>query len=321
LSTKRAILLVMFALLIQSASAVYFPTTRKGVQHYLDLSFSAGALYPVTKSTGITNLIGGDGQVAFSYEIGKKSFFFGIGVGAQYNLSRCRINSFADATLTKDPNANSAIYRYVYNNFEEMQHTIMLTAPLQIGYYFTNRVYMAIGAKLQMPFYGLYSTKTNLYTEGIYTNLMEPISRNVPSFGYYPEDEYKGSGSVAHKLGSEFRVAPGLEIGGVFLLKKRLSCKVAFYADYSIPVVASDVQYDLVDYSTVASIPGTRTMDNLHENLKFNPISLSRYNASVVELAGQNVLSKAAQNISAGIRFTLHLNVSPSPKICICVKD
>jgi len=321
LFTKRVILSLLAVLMLQTAGAVYFPVTRKGVQHYLDLSFSAGALYPVSKSTGITNQVGADGQVALSYEIGKRSFFFGIGVGAQYNLSRCRIDNFTDATLTQDPNLNSCVYRYVYNDFSEMQHTIMLTAPLQIGYYLTNNVYMAIGAKVQLPFYGQYATKTLLYTEGAYPNLMEYVSRNVPSFGYYPEDEYQAKGSVEHKLGSEIRVAPGIEIGGVFLLKKRLSCKVAFYADYSIPVVSSDVQYDLVNYSKVSSNPGTRTMDNLQANLAFNPISLSRYNTSVVDWAGQNVLSGAMQNLSAGIRFTLHLNVSPSPKICVCVKD
>jgi len=321
LFTKRVILSLLAVLMLQTAGAVYFPVTRKGVQHYLDLSFSAGALYPVTKSTGITNQIGGDGQVALSYEIGKRSFFFGIGVGAQYNLSRCRIDQFVDATLAQDPNLNTCVYRYVYNDFSEMQHTLMLTAPVQIGYYLTNRVYIAVGAKLQMPFYGQYATKTLLYTEGAYPNLMEYVSRNVPSFGYYPEDEYQTSGDVAHKIGSEIRVAPGIEIGGVFLLKKRLSCKVAFYADYSLPVVSSDVQYDLVDYSKVESNAMLRSVDNLKANLAFNPMSLSRYNSSVVDRAGQNVLSGPLHNLSAGIRFTLHLNVSPSPKICVCVKD
>lgn len=322
MSIKRVILFLLLALCLQSVRAAYYPSTRSRVQHYLDLSFSAGASVPVTKGAGLTNQIGGDGQVALSYEIGRKGFFFGIGVGAQYDLSRRKINQFVDATPGVDPNMNAMTYRYVFNDFSEMQHTLMLTAPVQIGYYLTNQVYMAVGAKVQMPFYGSFSTKTNLYTEGAYTNLIEYVSRNVPSFGYYPEDEYKSKGSVAHKLASEIRVAPGLEIGGVFLLKKRLSCKVAFYAEYSIPVVYSeDKPYELVDYSRIASNPGTRTMDNLKDNIAFNPTTLSRYNASVVDWTGQNVLSKAAQNIAAGIRFTLHLNVSPSPKICMCVKD
>lgn len=313
--------MLLLTLSMQWLSAAYFPVTRKGVQHYLDFSFSGGASYPVTTATGVTNQIGADGQFTLSYEIAKRAFFFGIGVGTQYDLSRRRINQFVDATPAIDPNLHPVEYRYVFERFGEKQHTLMLTAPIQIGYYFTNHVYMAFSAKVQLPYYGSYTTQTNLYTEGGYANLMEYISRNVPAFGYYPEDEYTATGSISHKIGSEIRVAPGIEIGGTFLLKKRLSCKVAFYAEYSLPIISADAQYDLVDYTGVNTQPGMRSMDNLHANLTFYPISLSRYNASVVDLAGQNVLSKATQNISAGLRFTLHLNVSPSPKICVCVKD
>jgi len=302
-------------------AAGYFPATQKGLRHYLDLSVSGGALVPVTKGEGLTNQIGADGQVAFSYEMGIRSFFFNLGVGAQYNLLRRQIGEFVDATPSQDPNMNPVTYRYVFNDFAEQEQALMFTVPLQIGYYFTNHVYMAVGAKLQLPFYGSYTTTTKLYTEGDYVNLMEYISRNVPSFGYYAEDQYKSSGSIARNLGSEIRVAPGIEIGARFHIKKRWNCKVAFYAEYSLPVVTADVQYDLVDYSAISAEPGMRTQDNLRENIKFYPIALSRYNASVLEVAGQNVLAKAAQNMAIGVRFAVHLDVSKAPKICNCIKD
>ncbi|MCQ2342612.1 MAG: hypothetical protein MJZ75_03855 [Paludibacteraceae bacterium] len=322
MSVKHYIVGLVLAVGLMPLSAQrYFSSVTGGTQHFLNLSVSAGALLPTTKGEGLTNQIGADGQIAFSYEIAKRSFFVNLGVGAQYNLSRRRLDHFVDATPAVDPNMHALTYRYVFDNFAEMQHDLMLTVPLQVGYFLTNDLYLAVGAKVQLPFYGTYKTKTNLYTEGEYINLMEYISRNVPSFGYYPEEKYTYGANRNVSLGQVIRVAPGIEFGGLFQIRKRLSCKVAFYAEYSILVVAPSVEYDVVDYSNVASQPGMRNMDNLKENLVFLPITESRYNSSVIDYAGQDILAKAAQNVAFGVRFTLHLNVSRTPKICNCVKD
>lgn len=322
MSAKQFILLLLLLPLAATMSAQRYFTSQTGrTQHFLNLSLSGGASLPTVKGDGLTNQIGADGQVAFSYEIAKRSFFVSLGVGAQYDLSRRCLENMVDVSPTVDPNMHNVNYRYVFRTLAEQQQTLMLTVPLQLGYYITNDLYLAVGAKLQLPFYGSYATKANLYTEGEYVNLMQFVSQNVPSFGYYPEDVYTGKGRTAVALGNTFRVAPGIEFGGLFQLHKRLSCRVALYAEYSIPITAPSVRYDIVDYSRVSVIPGTRTMEDLKENIAFSPIAESRYNMSVVGHAGQDILSKAAQNVAFGVRLVLHLNVSRSPKICNCVKD
>lgn len=280
---------------------------RISTQHFITASLAGGAGLGTSCPDGIKPAIGGDGQVALSYEVLHRGFFFSFGVGADYRLSRYKLTDGTVEFFPRlDKDGQAINYRYVYNNYLEKEHTISVTAPIWFGYRVQDKVYFAVGAKISAPLWNTYSTKTDLYTEGEYPNLIEYVSRDVPSYGFYPTMECKQKGVYSMP---SLMVSPMAEIGGFFRIVPGFSCRLGAYVEYAIPVMGSKHDKVLVDYSAVDVNPATQTQENLQANIRFNSILDSRMSAAV------------AQYISFGIRATFRFNVTRTPSFCMCETD
>ena len=262
---------------------------------------------------------GGEGQIAVSYEVLRSGFFFSIGVGADYRLSNYAMKqNMVDQFPMPDRDGRSTLYRYVYSRYREQEHTIYGSVPIQFGYRIKNKVYFSLGAKASMPLWNTYSVSTDMYTEGEYPNLIDVISRNVPSYGYYPEVHYAYKGSYKAPT---LMVSPTAEVGGFFRIVPGISCRIGAYVEYAIPVGNQPAVMDIVDYSSVDQNPQTRTFENLQANIRFNSVLNARMSPASTSYAGQNVMKNAAQYISFGIRATFRFNVTQTPSVCMCDID
>lgn len=275
--------------------------------HFITASVAGGAGLGTSGQGVVKPAVGGEGQLAVSYEVLKSGFFFSIGLGADYRLSRYSLTEgMVDQFARVDRDGRPINYRYVYSGYSEQEHTVSATAPVWLGYRIKDKVYFSVGAKLAMPLWNTYSVRTNLYTEGEYPNLIDFVSRNVPSYGFYPSTEFKGKGSY---VAPTLSVSPMAEVGAFFRIVPGISCRIGAYVEYAIPVLGKTPTVAQIDYSAVDINPATQSLDNLHSTLRFNSVLNSRLNAS------------AAQYISFGIRATFRFNVTRSPSVCLCERD
>ncbi len=292
---------------------------RIGTQHFITASLAGGTGLGMSGQQMIKPALGGEGQFALSYEVLHNGFFFSFGIGMDYRMSRYKLaDGMVDAFATQDRDGHDIIYRYVYSNYRETQQTVSATVPVWFGYRIKDKIYFAFGAKLAMPVWNNYRTKTDLYTEGIYPNLIEYVSRNVPSYGFYPTAEYEGKGTYKAPTLS---VSPMAEVGGFFRIVPGFSCRIGAYVEYAIPVMGKYATGDIVDYSAVDRNPQTQNMENLNQTIRFNSVMDSHVNVSATAHAGENLFKGFSQYLSFGIRATFRFNVTRTPSVCMCEKD
>lgn len=291
---------------------------QRTLQHYLDVSVGGGTAFGMSTKSIVQTKLGANGQASFAYEIAKNRFFFNFGIGADYVLTRSGLDNFTDSYARVDKDGRAINYRYVYSDYVESDHLLMLSAPIQFGYRFHRYGFFAIGAKVSMPLVHNYSTSTMLYTEGVYTQLIQPVSRNVPSYGYYPEIKYKSKGSFT---APDLYVAPMAEVGTVVPIQPGILCRIGVFCEYHIPVIGAYKEQPILDYTAVNTDPSTQSQEDLIANLKMNPIINGRFNDSVLDHQGESLMKRMAQNMTIGIRCTFRFNVSQSPTICNCVTD
>ena len=292
---------------------------RIGTQHFITASLAGGTGLGMSGREIIKPGLGGEGQFALSYEVLHQGFFFSFGIGADYRMSRYKLaDGMIDAFAGVDRDGHDIIYRYVYSNYRETQQTVTATVPVWLGYRIKNKIYFAFGAKVAMPLWNSYLTKTDLYTEGIYPNLIDYVSRNVPSYGFYPTLEYKGKGKYNTPTLS---VSPMAEVGGFFRIVPGFSCRIGAYVEYAIPVVGKYTTGDIVDYSAVDRDPLTQNLENLKQTIRFNSVMNSHINASATAHAGENLFKGLSQYLSFGVRVTFRFNVTRTPSVCMCETD
>ena len=293
---------------------------RTHTMHFITTSIAGGSGLGMSCGDMIRPGAGGDAQLAVNYEVLRSGFFFSIGVGADYRLSQFAMKTnMVDQFPMPDRDGRATLYRYVYSGYREQEHTIYGSVPIQFGYRIKNKVYISLGAKASMPLWNTYSVSTDMYTEGAYENLIDVISRNVPSYGYYPEIRYGYKGSYKAPT---LMVSPTAEIGAFFRIVPGISCRLGAYVEYAIPVVGNQhITKDIVDYTAIDSNPQTRNLENLQSFIRFNSVLNAHMDPSSTSYPGTNVMKAASQFISFGIRATFRFNVTRTPSICMCEID
>lgn len=254
---------------------------RKPVRHYLSLGIGAGEANTILSSPtyeNLKNLAGADAQFEFKYEVRRRNFLFNIGIGAQYTYTGQNISEFIDLLPAIDHDGEAYTHRYVYNDYTERQHTMLIDVPLQLGFYMGNKAYMAFGVKAAFPALHTYGTHTLLHTDGLYPASYywrDPLSDN-PRYGFYPEDEL-GRGGNYH-AGSSVVLSPTFEVGWFHYLtrNKKVCMRLGVYAEYACPL-AQARHYPLTDYSSVNQMyqtknPALFSKDDLWTNLRLNSI-------------------------------------------------
>lgn len=317
LFNKRPIIGLIVLAFALGANAQYYNSITSLPQSWMTLSLGGGVANNMSTSDFVKTRLGGGGQFEFAYEVSKKSFFFNVGVGLDYRFTSQNLDGMTDQYPRLDRDGAQILYRYVYKNYREDQHNILATVPIQFGYRCTEHFYVALGAKVSLPFHTAYKTATDMFTEGEYVQLIQPISRNVPKYGFYPEEHYSAKGSLGL---TSMTVSPTVELGAWLPVAKKIECRLGVFCEYAIPVYnfASSDKGFLLDYSQVDLNPVTQTQENLADNLRFGSILTSRMNMTVLDNGGKDLLKNAPQYLTAGIRCTILFNVTQPEEICIC---
>ena len=151
LFTKRSIVLTLCVALICVCAPSNVMARGSVTQHYLTLSAGGGMAQNLSAAKIAKANPGADAQVAFSYEIGKRGFFFNFGIGADYLFTRTSIDGFTEQTPRVDKDGRQILYNMVFSDYMEKQHTLLASVPVQFGYRFHRYAYFAVGAKVQMP--------------------------------------------------------------------------------------------------------------------------------------------------------------------------
>ncbi len=288
-------------------------------QHFITASVAGGSGLGMSCGEMISPVAGADGQIALSYEVLRSGFFFSFGIGADYRLSRFNMkNQMVDQFPSPDRDGVPVLYRYVYSGYREQEHTLYGSVPVWFGYRIKDKVYFSLGAKVSMPLWNTYSVTTDMYTEGKYVNLIDVVSRDVPSYGYYPTVTYGYKGSYKAPA---LMVSPMAEVGGFIRLVPGYSLRIGAYVEYAVPVAGKHNTADIVDYSSVDTNPLTRNRENLQSNIRFNSVLNAHMDPASTAYAGQNVMKSVSQFISFGIRATFRFNVTRTPSVCMCEID
>ena len=289
---------------------------KKKLQHHINLSVGGGMDIDVSRSEMVRTGLGGGGLFAASYEVRDNGFFFNVGLGADYRAMNYKVNDMTHAFDSQDPDGHPISYRYVYSDYSETQHTLYATLPIQLGYIIQDRVYIAAGVKAALPVWNTYSAKTQMYTEGIYANLIDPISQDVPAFAFYPQASYAGKGSYKTPL---VYVSPSVEAGAVFELAEKISCRLGGFVEFNLPVGGQCPHEEIVRYAAVDMNPRTRSLDNLKSGLAFGSVLNGMMNVSATEHAGQNLFNGWNQYLRIGVRATFSFNVTKYKPVCKCL--
>ncbi|MBR1480909.1 MAG: hypothetical protein IJ609_03155 [Paludibacteraceae bacterium] len=320
MSAKRSLILTLVLVwAFGSLDAQYYNVTNKHARSYLTLSAGGGVHLQMGESERIKAAPGAAAQAAFSYEVQTRRFFFNIGVGADWNMLSPELKEMTDSYLRADRDGRPIRYDYSYSDYRETQQAVYASVPIQFGFLLTDNIYLALGVKASYPLYTHYAVSTDLYTGGTYLQLIEAVQRNVPSYGFYPEATYRYEGTYAN---APLYVTPGFEAGALLPIGKRVSCRIGAYCEYGIPVPLNErtPDLDLIDYSAVDLSPQTQSQQNLQDNLRFNSLSDSHFNASVVDYGGTDAMQHVAQKLTVGVRCTFRFDVTPVVHTCMCLK-
>ncbi len=300
---KRLILTCLLLVGAWMASAQqYYSSVNGGKQYFLSLSFAGGEANTFCQNDKVKDQIGGAAQLSFAYELFYRGLFFNVGVGLDYMLTRQQVLDFTDAFERLDKEGEALTYRYLYADYQEQQHTLSATIPVQLGYV-AGHFYAAVGAKLMLPVMHTYATSTSMFTQGEYERFIEPFL-DIPEYGFYTTDTYHYKG-LSQATG-QTKVAATVELGGNLPLentKQRL--RIGVYAEYLLPT--GDInRVNLTDYSQVDISPLTQTQDNLRQNLKLN------------SWLDNSLQTKLAHSLQVGLRLTVLFDVTPKRYPCRC---
>ena len=267
-----------------------------GVSHWLGISLTGVEATPILdKKTDAYAKAGGGGQVTLLYELHKGHFFFNAGLGADYIVTNCALDAYADAFPRVDFTGEPVLYRYVYSDLKEQETQVRILMPIQFGYRFGDWVYVGLGAAVRFqPIENKTSSTARMFTEGEYERFIQPI-RNAPAYDYRAESEYKGNSLVRSAMNE---VALEAEVGARIPLKG-VQMRVGAYVGYDLPLQSYQskrANMTLMDYSE-------------DPNIRFN------------SLLDSPVLNSDAQRVRAGIRVTFLFNVTRNKSACMCMTE
>ena len=292
LRTYIVSLLVLSATM--SVAAPRYSANR--LSHWLGISLTGVEASPILgKKTDAYAKAGGGGQATLLYELHKGHFFFNAGLGADYIVTNCALDAYADAFPRVDFTGEPMLYRYVYSDLKEQETQVRILMPIQFGYRFGDWVYAALGAAVRFqPIVNKTSSTARMFTEGEYERFIQPI-RNAPEYDYRAEAEYKGSSPVRSATNE---VALEAEVGARIPLKG-VQMRIGAYVGYDLPLqsyTSKRANMTLMDYSE-------------DPNIRFN------------SLLDSPVLNKDAQRVRAGIRVTFLFDVTRDKSACMCMTE
>lgn len=259
--------------------------------------------YPV-----IHNQIGADGQFHIGYELRQRNFFFGIGVGGDFDLHRQGIDSLKDTYARIDREADPVEYTYAYRDYKDLQQAVSLSIPIYVGGYLTEEFYMLAGVKIGLHLWNTHTVHTEMETYGTYPQFIHTI-RHAEYFGYYNESHYTYTSAYPAPA---LKVTPMVELGykiPVETKSKRVEMRLGGYVEYGIPLSAQNT-LRLVDISRTDVNPVTQNQKNLEQFIVLNPAVASDWQDK-----GKTC------NLQVGVRFTCLFNVTPPKKFCMCSPD
>ncbi len=306
----RIYILSMLMLLAAMPVAAQRYSSRSSLTHWLGVSMTGFEATPILgKNTNVFSRPGGGGQAALLYEMHSGHLFFNIGLGADYTLVRCGVNTRSDAFDRVDFMGEQVLYRYVYSAWKEKQTQLRVILPVQIGYRFGDWFYMALGATYRSaPVKSHFDANTRMLTEGEYNRFIQPI-RNADAYGYWGEADYSGGGEV---LSATHEMAVELELGVRIPLTHGVQMRAGVFAGYDIPLVSYKNKRSATlaaDYSTVDTNPFSQSQANLSQQLRF------------YSLFDSPEIKRDAQRVRAGMRITFIFNVTHTPSRCMCMTE
>lgn len=282
---------------------------NRKMQHYINISLQGGETNTLTAAAegyDITDKAGAGGGLSVAYELTKGNFFFNVGVGADYQWTGQHLEAFTDEFERIDFEGEALLYHYNYSDFRERQRTLLVSIPVQFGYWVHPYIYLAVGAKIGLPVMATYSNSADMYTDGVYDRFLEPFS-NVPQYGYYSTDRYSYSNNSMSAVRAALpQVAATIELGGRIPVKmKKHQLRAGVFAEYAFPF-GSLTRGSIADYSAVDTNPYTQSQEQLRQTFVMNSV-LDSY-----------CLKRLHQNLTVGLKITLQLNVTRNTEPCRC---
>lgn len=297
------LLLLMVSLPIQAQNSTNHPT------HYLALQLGGGEANNIATHSDIKLAAGAAGNVAFLYEMHKGSFLFGLGVGAQYQFTGEKLDTYTESFARVDRSGEPVQYEYVYSDLKNNEHDVRITVPVYFGLEWGGVGYTLLGAKVSYALLTSYRTTTDMLTQGVYTWGIEPIRsegvNDCTPLGYYPKQSYSSNGKYEERLW----VALSLEAGAYLPLNiNKVRMRIGAYVEYAFRIGAMPT-LPLADYSKVDASPYTQNMADLQQNLLLNPVLNS------------SLISNQLHNMEVGIRWTVLFDVTHHTPPCHCVRN
>lgn len=306
---SRKYLYIVLLCVLPAVVSVAAPRQYKSatVSHWVGLSLTGVEANALPGGDNIIVKAGGGGGGHLLYELRTGGFFFNVGFGADYILTNTALDTYTDAFGRVDRTGEAHVYRYNYSDYAEQQRQLRLLIPLQVGYQFGDYVYVGVGASLRIkPLMNEIGTHTRMYVQGEYERFIEPF-RDAPYYGFWPEAEYSGTGTVRSATNE---MAVEAEVGtNIPLNAKKVRMRAGLYFGYDLPLSRFDERdaTPLVDYSAVDKSPYSQSQQNLQENIRFNSML-------------DTPLSVEAQRVRVGLRLTVLFDVTPKPRHCMCWK-
>ncbi|MDY2942572.1 MAG: hypothetical protein SOT07_02580 [Paludibacteraceae bacterium] len=297
-------------------------------QHYLGLSVGGGYAQDI-QGKGTTYLAvpdtvlsepGYGAHIGMQYEVAYRGWFFGIGVSGRFHSLHDSLPDFIDShSVSEDKNGDTQTvraYEYVYSNMHTQDRIGMIAIPIYIGRDLGPWAYLKAGATFSIPLYANYRAQADMFTQGIYNWGWGPFpirsDKNEAtdfeeSLNYYFPDTY----AAAQDYKDLMRIGVDGEVGAYILpdktgtpsIKTRMRLGVYVSADFRIGQLT---RMETVNYTVVNEDPYTRTKDQLHNQLLYNPITHT------------TLYRTMPPTLEVGIRLTCLFNVSRKQKICRC---
>ena len=308
-SYYKALLLLLglsFASWVNAQSEYYAVSSNK-LTHYLGLSIGGGEANRIRINTdALRNKAGGAASFAFHYEMQYRSWMWGLSVEGTFQHLHDQVLPFSDSFTRLDMDGDEVNYAYVYTAYGEKSQTANLRIPIYFGMNFS-KVYTMIGVRLEIPIWSQYAVVADMYTQGTYPWSITPVVsdgiNDFSSLGFYPTNTYTYVNTYEEKL----YIAPFIEVGYEFFRTDKVNMRVGAYAAYALPIVTGE-KVPLADYSAIDINPRTQNLENLKQQIRWNPLVQS------------DKYPDTPYKLEVGVKLTMLFNVTADNHKCMCVK-
>lgn len=308
-SYYKALLLLLglsFASWVNAQSEYYAVSSNK-LTHYLGLSIGGGEANRIRINTdALRNKAGGAASFAFHYEMQYRSWMWGLSVEGTFQHLHDQVLPFSDSFTRLDMDGDEVNYAYIYTAYGEKSQMANLRIPIYFGMNFS-KVYTMIGVRLEIPIWSQYAVVADMYTQGTYPWSITPVVsdgiNDFSSLGFYPTNTYTYVNTYEEKL----YIAPFIEVGYEFFRTDKVNMRVGAYAAYALPIVTGE-KVPLADYSAIDINPRTQNLENLKQQIRWNPLVQS------------DKYPDTPYKLEVGVKLTMLFNVTADNHKCMCVK-